>query len=419
MFITLGKLNKKMIFFVILHVFNLTNEIYFKYINNNRSYFISTSLYFLSLTFNGIFWLVKSHSLKFINKKNIDKELISNNDTKLPEFQKIILKEQKELNKKKWNKIKLFIFVVSYCIISKCFNIYIKSSEHYRNRIGGIIVICYFLEIISLFLFSYLFIKIIRIYKHHYVALIIIILTLNIINASSYFRNEFHDLKKEKSKIFMIMLLISNITTSLEYVLGGLYLNKTEGNIFKLCFFIGIFGFLFLIIIQNIFRFSSLNYEDIFDNFNEENKKKNIIYFLEFLVNFDLKDLLLFLKMIINCILYYSQWYIIYNFSPNHLGAIESISNLLLVLLNNNGGVNPFYIIGSIIIIFMVFVFNEFIILRFCGLEKNTKIEIDKRAAEEESIYNIDSILDEDFNKEKNNEVDLEIIRNSNINQEN
>ena len=419
MFITLGKLNKKMIFFIILHVFNLTNELCFKIINNNRSYFISTSLYFLSLTFNGIFWLVKSHSLKFINKKNIDKELISNNDANLPELQKTILKEQKELNKKKWNKIKLFIFVVSYCIISKCFSIYIKSSKQYRYRIGGIIVICYFWEIISLFLFSYLFIKIIRIYKHHYVTLIIIILTLIIINVSSGVRNEFKDLGKEKSIIFLILLLISNITTSLEYVLGGLYLNKTEGNIFKLCFFIGIFGFLFLIIIQIIYGVSSLNYEDIFYYFDEENKNKISINFLEFLVNFEKKDLSSFLKMIINCILYYSQWYIIYNFSPNHLGAIESISNLLLVLLNNNNGVNPFYIIGSIIIIFMVFVFNEFIILRFCGLEKNTKIEIDKRAAEEESIYNIDSILDEDFNKEKNNEVDLEIIRNSNINQEN
>lgn len=232
-------------------------------------------------------------------------------------------------------------------------------------------------------------------------------------------RNEFKDLGKEKSIIFLILLLISNITTSLEYVLGGLYLNKTEGNIFKLCFFIGIFGFLFLIIIQIIYGVSSLNYEDIFYYFDEENKNKISINFLEFLVNFEKKDLSSFLKMIINCILYYSQWYIIYNFSPNHLGAIESISNLLLVLLNNNNGVNPFYIIGSIIIIFMVFVFNEFIILRFCGLEKNTKIEIDKRAAEEESIYNIDSILDEDFNKEKNNEVDIEIIRNSNINQEN
>ena len=417
MFITLGKLNKKMIFFIILHVFNLTNELCYN-LNDKRSYFISTSLYFLSLTFNGIFWLVKSHSLKFINKKNIDKELISNNDTNLPEFQKVILKEQKELNKKKWNQIKLFIFVVSYCIISKCFSIYIKTSKQYIYRIGGIIVICYFFEIISLFLFSYLFIKIIRIYKHHYVSLIIIFLTLIIVNASSYFRNEFQDIRKE-SIIFNIMLLISNIITSLEYVLGGLYLNKTEGNIFKLCFCIGIFGFLFLIIIQFIYSISSLNYEDIFDNFDEENKNKISINFLEFLVNFELKDLLSFLKMIINCILYYSQWYIIYNFSPNHLGAIESISNLLLVLLNNNNGVNPFYIIGSIIIIFMVFVFNEFIILRFCGLEKNTKIEIDKRAAEEESIYNIDSILDEDFNKEKNNEVDIEIIRNSNINQEN
>ena len=418
MFITLGKLNKKMIFFIILLFFNLFDAILNNNNISNKSYFINASIFFLSLFFNGILWLIISRSLKFLNKNDKVKELFFDNDTNLSELQKTNLKEQKEKNKKKWSQIKLLIFVVSYCIISKCFYIYIRRSRKYINRIGGMVVLCYFLEIASLIIFSFLFIKITRLYKHHYVSLIIIIISLIIINITSCIKSEYKDYKSKNSIEFVIMLLISNITTALEYVLGCLYLNKTEGNISKLCFWIGIFGFIFLIIIQVIFGISSLKYQDIFDNLDEEDKNKIPIYFHEFLLNFKLSNLYVFLNMIISCFIYYSQWYIIYNFSPNHLGAIESISNLLFVFFSHKSDFNIFYILGSIIIIFMVFVFNEFIILRFCGLEKNTKIEIEKRALEDENIGNIDPFLNEDFNKEKDNEK-LELLENNNINSEN
>ena len=46
-------------------------------------------------------------------------------------------------------------------------------------------------------------------------------------------------------------------------------------------------------------------------------------------------------------------------------------------------------------------VYNEMIILRFCGLEKNTKVEISKRAKEEN--LNIDSILNEEEDEENQN----------------
>ena len=38
------------------------------------------------------------------------------------------------------------------------------------------------------------------------------------------------------------------------------------------------------------------------------------------------------------------------------------------------------YYIGGVIIIFMIFVYNEILILKFFGLDKNTKVEIMKRA---------------------------------------
>jgi hypothetical protein len=50
-------------------------------------------------------------------------------------------------------------------------------------------------------------------------------------------------------------------------------------------------------------------------------------------------------------------------------------------------------------------VYNEMIILRFCGLEKNTKVEISKRAKEEN--LNIDSILNEEEEEGENQKVEI------------
>ena len=76
----------------------------------------------------------------------------------------------------------------------------------------------------------------------------------------------------------------------------------------------------------------------------------------------------------------------IYYFSPCHYIIFETIGNILDVSYSiiNNG--NSFhkneqisFIILYPIILFSVLVFNEIIILNFCGLNYNTKIEIMKR----------------------------------------
>ena len=65
----------------------------------------------------------------------------------------------------------------------------------------------------------------------------------------------------------------------------------------------------------------------------------------------------------------------------------------------------PIYLISSLLIIFFIMVYNEMIILRFCGLEKNTKVEISKRAKEEN--LNIDSILNEEEEEGENQKVEI------------
>ena len=74
--------------------------------------------------------------------------------------------------------------------------------------------------------------------------------------------------------------------------------------------------------------------------------------------------------IIINFCEIWSIWLLISNFSVNHFGAICSCSIQLFAICFNIKNIQLgnyiVYTIGSIIIIFMAFVYNEIIILKFC-----------------------------------------------------
>ena len=92
---------------------------------------------------------------------------------------------------------------------------------------------------------------------------------------------------------------------------------------------------------------------------------------------------------------------LIYYFSLNHFGASFPMSSILLQFIKKSYSGKELkypYIAGSLIIIFMCFVYNEFIILKFCGLNKNTKIQIEKRALIE---FNIISPKENDENDDE------------------
>ena len=131
------------------------------------------------------------------------------------------------------------------------------------------------------------------------------------------------------------------------------------------------------------------NSKNEFKNFYDDfDKFKNINTYFYFLLTFSKE---------------FIKWHIIYFFSPNHFAAISSIEIFLISLIAING--LPIYLISSLLIIFFIMVYNEMIILRFCGLEKNTKVEISKRAKEEN--LNIDSILNEEEEEGENQKVEI------------
>lgn len=173
---------------------------------------------------------------------------------------------------------------------------------------------------------------------------------------------------------------------------------QTHGNIYKILFFVGVFGLLFLTILQIIsLLFNCNDFKDLFEDdfdFCNGTKFKTIIdnfknfqsfgsYFTFLLFIFDFCEML--------CI-----WLLIYYFSVNHFSAINTIPIIFLFFVKEKeNSINKIYfIIGSMIIILMTLVYNQIIILRFCELDKYTKIELERRASFELDIksYNYDEI---------------------------
>lgn len=186
----------------------------------------------------------------------------------------------------------------------------------------------------------------------------------------------------------------------LDNVIGAKFLSISNGNVYKLLFFNGLFGLLIIIIINLLNGLIHCSDFKLKDNYCEGDNLKNL-----FNLDINAKKLIKFIiSLILSIIEMACTWLLIFYKTVNHLSiacAIHLNLRFLIDRINNN---NIFYsilpFICFILVVFFSFVYNEIIILRFCNLEKNTSEEIEKRAIEDKS-FNDNSSLENSINTEE------------------
>ena len=254
-------------------------------------------------------------------------------------------------------------------------------------------------------------------YSHHYLSAIILLIVVIIINIFSF-------AKEDNSNYFpkFLIMVLPEIYFSFSYVCGAEYIYMSKGNIYKLLFIDGIIGIILSILFQVITHFSI--YCDSIKEFfidgekycDESNRLNTMIDILSFNI-FDIG-----ISILLNFIHFFEIWLIwllIFNFSVNHFSAIQSIASFFLLLIDIKHpyiGNYVVFILGSVIIIFTALVYNEIIILRFCGFDKNTVVEINRRSViesncdfgedkDEISVKSNDNylIMKDDIGSEKSN----------------
>lgn len=221
------------------------------------------------------------------------------------------------------------------------------------------------IELLFLVTFSVIFLKF-TVYSHQIVSIIIIAICLLVFFINTVIYDHLGIIKILDEVIYYTAIqgfyCLSN-------VLGKIYLNKYFDNIYIFLLYVGLISLIPVIIAGIVFLFVDLGEKfQIFQQF----KKINIFYF--------------FLDIFMSSLYQIGLWLTIYYFSPCHYIIFETIGNILdvtyTIIKDENyfkKNEQIFFVALYPIILFIVLVFNEIIILNFCGLNYNTKIEIMKR----------------------------------------
>ena len=227
-----------------------------------------------------------------------------------------------------------------------------------------------------------------KLYKHHYLSVVLIILIGLIIDLV------LGNLQKDISEHYLLLLMrfLREILYSFHDVIDKYIMEKKFGSIYEIALYTGIINILLLGI------FSVLDY--YFFNYFGSNDFEN--YFN----NFKSKELIGIIgTMITQLGLYLSILHINKNYTTCHIFIIFVFGQIVRYV--NFSVTSIIIFICLLVILFFSLVFNEIIEINFCGLSDNTKRNIRNRG-ENEVINDLLTAIKDKYSE--NSEKDEEAI---------
>jgi hypothetical protein len=315
-------------------------------------------------------------------------------------------KVKSDLKKERVAKKVMYIgFLIAILLILNIFNIIFRdifSDEgwnfilHIGKQSFGVFFEIIFFITLSIYAMKY------KIYRHHFVSLIVILLNLILLMIS--FIICFPDCTIQT----IIYYFFYSFLFCLYCILGKKYLNLFSNSPYNIMLSIGIVSILILFIFD-IIMFS------LFDNNDNYINKYGIILGFKKMTNI-LSIYVFIFDVICNFFSNIGLWLTIYYYSPFHYIISESMSEYLFILYDfiifkRDYKFSDIILYTIIYIINFTFflIFNEIIILKFCGLNYNIKENIEEReiidnilALEpiENSYYTSNTIMSDDKDKD-------------------
>ena len=403
MFIQFGILNKKYLT-VFITPFILAFKTFLSKKDEYNNPFYRVFINFLSLIFCGNIFLIskfltKSEKKNHKNKSSKIIEQNSFNDNKLEkpktfkdQIEEEEIEKRNQYKKREKNK-NIYIFLLS-CLQMIGELIQKLTKNHIIKGFSSNIPVL--LELFFFIIFSMIFLNY-SLFIHQYSSLFIFFICHIIFFIQTIHYTEDITIK-DAFKSFLYIYSFQKSYCLLD-IFGKKYLNTFTDNIYLIMFKVGIFGLIPLLlydIICNVCGFDD-KYHGIF---------KTIFHHFDILKS--LRDLSF------SVIADIGIWLTINYFSPCHYLIIEIIRNFLNIYLDYAKNKEFFYSNEQIItfsvlypiLIFDLLIFNEIIILNFCGLNKNTRLYIMDR--EKNDINISSSSLDISFNDI--NEIDFALF---------
>ena len=248
------------------------------------------------------------------------------------------------------------------------------------------------INIIIYCFFYYLFFKI-KLYKHHFLSIILIILTgiildLSLENLQNNLRNSAH---------LVILRLLREIIYSFYDVINKYIMEKKFCSVYELSSFTGFFLLILLGILSllNYYFFKLDNFIEYYNNFNTTELFVCIGFIL---IQFGLELCVLFT---------------IKNNTPCHIYIISAFGILVDTFFNFSIK-SIISIIFFIFILFMSLIFNEIIEINCLGLSENTRKNIMNRETKEKPRITKGFDINEENDENSNNEIQLETFKDDN-----
>ena len=339
--ISFGEINR----YIFLIFIGAVLELCLSFISRMSKFIHEGNIYIIIYPLGSIFAFILLIIYKIHNKRK--------NENKL---QLIIIKKQKStINKKE-----KFLWILLSSIID--FIAYVLSYL-FRNGIN-INLTTWSFDIIFLALFSNLILKE-KLYKHHYLSIIIIM----ILNVLSNINTEKFSAENFKSNyINIIMIIISQILFELSYVLYKYYMIKKYIITYEIMFYEGIIELILYIITLIITTIYFKNIDNFWDYYN----------------NLDTKEILIFISLTIVQFIYnLSGFIVIDKFSPFYVLLLYMTAELIKYIFYFDIDYlreSIISIIITIICLLMILIFVEIIQLNFFGLSYMTKKNIEIRS---------------------------------------
>jgi len=367
--ISFGNINKKILFAIFGGIFKLLSDLLIKFLRKSKKIEIREHPFILGINaglgycISFIPFLIFKRNYEYLKQKNfdVDKKLIYN------ETDDYFL-EKREKKFRPW-------LIIAFC-------------DFFQKLLSFIYISLYnfwMFDILFILIFSHFILKV-KLYKHHFISLMLIIIFGIIINI-------IYNIYEEISEEFFFKILntfIIEIIFSLQIVVAKYAMEYKLSSPYEICLFEGVFILVINLILLIIFTFIPMSEIKYIKN-TEYEGKMYIDNFFQYFSKISYIEVISFIIIMLGrfgfnifCLL------TIKYFTPSHSIIILIIGEVFFAFYDLEPLWRVFieFFIYTLLI-FVMLVFLEIIEINLWGLQKNTEKNISLRAG------NIDSILDE------------------------
>ena len=364
--ISFGNINKKILFAIFGGIFKLLSDLIVKFLRKSKKIEIREHPFILGINaglgycISFIPFLIFKRNYDYLNQKtfDVDEKLIYN------ETDDYFL-EKREKKFRPW-------LIIAFC-------------DFFQKLLSFIYISLYnfwIFDILFILIFSHFILKV-KLYKHHFISLMLIIIFGIIINI-------IYNIYEEISEEFFFKILntsIIEIIFSLQIVVAKYAMEYKLSSPYEICLFEGVFLLVINLILLIIFTFIPMSEIKYIKNTKYEGKMY-IDNFFQYFSKISYIEVISFIIIMLGrfgfnifCLL------IIKYFTPSHSIIILIIGEVYFAFNDLEPLWRVFieYFIYALLI-FVMLVFLEIIEINLWGLQKNTERNISLRAGQIESI---------------------------------